>query len=141
MSSRQEMMVNTLSCRLKAAQREIAALRSGDASASLRREYEAVVREKDRTIERLRRGRDEFSFSRRQITRQWQEVLEDLQAEHEKEIRRLEKLVRKLLADTVRLEKRNRELEAKGKSSCIGIMKRPEGWKKRKGWSGNCRPR
>ena len=115
MSSRQEMMVNTLSCRLKAAQREIAALRSGDASASLRREYEAVVREKDRTIERLRRERDEFSFSRRQITRQWQEVLEDLQAELEKDIRRLEKLVRKLLADTVRLEKRNRELEAKRK--------------------------
>lgn len=117
MSGRQELLINSLSCQLKAARRELAALRSGEACARMRREYEAVIREKDRAIEKLRKERDGFSFSRKQITRQWQEVLEDVQAEHEKEARRLKKLAAELLDLIASLKNRNRELDEKRKEA------------------------
>ena len=115
MSGRQELLINSLSCQLKAARRELAALRSGEACARMRREYEAVIREKDRAIEKLRKERDGFSFSRKQITRQWQEVLEDVQAEYE--IQRLKKLMFELLDLITSLESRNRELDEKRKEA------------------------
>lgn len=117
MSGRQELLINSLSCQLKAAPRELAALRSGESCARMRREYEAVIREKDRAIEMLRKERDGFSFSRKQITRQWQEVLEDVQAEYEKEIQRLKKLMLELLDLIASLENRNRELDEKRKEA------------------------
>lgn len=117
MSGRQELLINSLSCQLKAVRRELAALRSGEACARVRREYEAVIREKDRVIEKLRKERDGFSFSRKQITRQWQEVLEDVQAEHEKETRRLKKLAAELLDLIASLKNRNRELDEKRKEA------------------------
>lgn len=117
MSGRQELLINSLSCQLKAARRELAALRSGETCARMRREYEAVIREKDRAIEKLRKERDGFSFSRKQITRQWQEVLEDVQAEHEKEARRLKKLAAELLDLIASLKNRNRELDEKRKEA------------------------
>lgn len=117
MSGRQELLINSLSCQLKATRRVLAALRSGEACARMRREYEAVSREKDRAMENLRKERDGFSFSRKQITRQWQEVLEDVQTEYEKEIQRLKKLMLELLDLFASLENRNRELDEKRKEA------------------------
>ena len=50
----------------------------------MRADYEKIIRDRDLTIKRLQKERDEFSFSRKEITRQWMEVLEDVEKEYEK---------------------------------------------------------
>ena len=91
MNGQQYFLSTSLSYRLRAAQQELACFRSGDACVKLRTDYEGIIRGLNLTIKKLRQERDDISFSRKEITRQWLEVLEDLQKEHEKEIRKTEK--------------------------------------------------
>lgn len=117
MNDSQYFQATSLSYQLKAAQRELAAFRSGDAYAKLRADYERVIREQSLTIKNLRKERDEFSFSRKQVTRQWMEVLEDLQKEHEKEVKKLKKAIAELLDMVASLKNRNTELDEKRKKA------------------------
>lgn len=89
MNGQQYFLTTSLSYRLRAAQQELACFRSGDAYVKLRTDYEGIIRGLNLTIKRLRQERDDISFSRKEITRQWMEVLEDVQKEHEKEVHRL----------------------------------------------------
>lgn len=112
----QEFYLDTsLSYQLQAAKRELAAFRSGEAWQKLRAEYEAVIRRQNQEMKKLRRERDEYSFTRKKITRQWMEVLEDLEREHKKEVKKLKKAVAELLDMVASLMNRNTELEEEKK--------------------------
>ena len=109
------LQTNSLSCRLKAAQRELDAFRSGEVLLKLREDYESIIREKDVLIKKLRKERDEFSFSRKEITRQWMEVLGDVQKEHEKEVKKLKNALAEMLDIVASLTNRSAELDEKRK--------------------------
>lgn len=115
MNDREYFLITSLSYQLQAARRELAGFRSGEAYQKLRADYEGILREKDLAIRRLQKERDALSFSRRKITRQWMDVLEDVRKEYEKEMDRLKKMVRELLDMVMSLKNRNAELDEKRK--------------------------
>lgn len=117
MNDRQYFLTTSLSYQLKAARRELADFRSGDAYQKLRADYEGIIREQLLTIKKLKRERDAFSFSRTEITKQWTDVLEDVQKEHEKETEKLKKAIAELLDIIVSLRNRNEELDEKRKKA------------------------
>ena len=117
MNDQQYFLTTSLSYQLKAAQRELSAFRSGEAYTKLRAEYESIIRDLNNTIKKLQKERDGFSFSRKETTRQWMEVLEDVQKEHEKEVRRLKKVITELLDIIASLKDRNSELDEKRKKA------------------------
>lgn len=117
MDDRQYFQTTSLSYQLKAAQRELALFRSGEAYTKLREEYEGIIREQNATIKKLRKERDDFSFSRKEITRQWMDVLEDMQKEHEKKEKKLKKVIAELLDMVASLKNRNAELGEKWKKA------------------------
>ena len=86
MNDREYFQTTSLSYQLQAARRELAGFRSGEAYQKLRADYEGIIREKDIAIKKLQKERDGFSFSRKKITEQWMDVLEDVRKEYEKEI-------------------------------------------------------
>ena len=87
MNDRKYFFTTSLSYQLKAARRELADFRSGEVYRKLRADYEKIIRERDQTIKKLQKELDALSFSRREITSQWMDVLEDVQKEHEKEVK------------------------------------------------------
>ena len=95
----------------------------GEAIQKLRAEYEKIIRELKLTIKRLEKERDGFSFSRKEITRQWMEVLDDIQKEHEKEIKKLKKAISELLDIVASLKNRNAELDEKRKQALSDYYK------------------
>ena len=97
--------------------RALADFRSGEAYRKLRADYEEIIRERNLTVKKLRKERDDFSFSRREITRQWMDVLEDVQKEHEKETENLKKTIAALLDMIASLKNRNGELDEKRKKA------------------------
>ena len=105
----------SLSYQLKAARQELAAFKSGEIYQKMRRDYESIIRQQNREIEKLLRERDEYSFTRKAITRQWMDVLDDMEREHQKEVKRLKKTVSELLDIIVSLTKRNEELNEQRK--------------------------
>ena len=117
MNDQQYFLTTSLSYQLKAARRELADFRSGEAYRKLRAEYEGKIRDLNLTVKRLRKERDELSFSRRQITKQWTDVLEDVQKEHEKETEKLKKTITELLDIILSLKNRNGELDEKRKKA------------------------
>ena len=135
MHDREYFLTTSLSYQLQAARRELADFRSGDIYQKLRADYEGIIRERNLTIQKLQKERDAFSFSRREITRQWMDVLEDLQKEHEKETRKLKKTIAELLDIIVSLKNRNGELDEKRKKRFPTIMKLRESLKRRRGLS------
>ena len=96
MNDQQYFLTTSLSYRLRAAQQERSSFRSGDVYVKLRTDYEGIIRGLNLTIKKLRQERDAVSFSRKEITRQWMDVLEDVQKEHEKEVHRLKKVITEL---------------------------------------------
>lgn len=117
MNDQQYFLTTSLSYQLKAARRELAGFRSGAIYQKLRAGYEGIIREQNLTIKKLRRERDEFSFSRKEITNQWMDVLEDIQKEHEKEAGKLKKTIAELLDMVVSLKNRNAQLDEKRKKA------------------------
>lgn len=117
MNDQQYFLTTSLSYRLRAAQQELSSFRSGDAYVKLRTDYEGIIRGLNLTIKKLRQERDAVSFSRKETTRQWMDVLEDVQKEHEKEVHRLKKVITELLDITASLKKRNAELDEKRKAA------------------------
>lgn len=117
MTNREYFQTTSLSYRLKAAEQELASFRSGEAYVKMRADYEKVIRDRELTIKRLQKERDEFSFSRKEITRQWMEVLEDLQKEQEREVKQLKKVIVELLDMVASLKNRNAELDEKRKKA------------------------
>lgn len=117
MNNQQYFLETSLSYQLKAARRELASFRSGEAYTKLRADYEKIIRSQNLTIKKLQKERDDFSFSRKQITRQWTDVLEDVQKEYEKEIRKLKKTISELLDIVASLKIRNAELDEKRKKT------------------------
>lgn len=115
MNDREYFLTTSLSYQLRAARQELASFRSGEAYVKLRSDYEKIIRDRDLIIRQLRKERDDFSFFRREITRQWLEVLEDLQKEQEKEVKRLKKVIAELLDMVASLKNRNAELDGKRK--------------------------
>lgn len=117
MHDREYFLTTSLSYQLQAARRELADFRSGEAYRKLRADYEEIIRERNLTVKKLRKERDDFSFSRREITRQWMDVLEDVQKEHEKETENLKKTIAALLDMIASLKNRNGELDEKRKKA------------------------
>ena len=117
MNNREYFLTTSLSYQLQAARRELAAFRSGEVYRKLRADYEGIIREQNLTIKKLKKELNAFSFSRREITRQWMDVLEDLQKEHEKEIKKLKQTIAELLDIIVSLKNRNGELDEKRKKA------------------------
>ena len=117
MNDREYFMTTSLSYQLKAARRELADFRSGEACRKLRADYEGIIREQNLTIKKLQKERDEFSFSRKEITRHWMEVVEDVQKESEKEVAKLKKTIAELLDIIISLKNRNTELDEKRKKA------------------------
>ncbi len=113
MNDREYFLTASLSCRLRAAQQELACFRSGEVYVKLRKDYEEIIRSLNLTVKKLRKERDDFSFSRKEITGQWMEVLEDVQKEHEKEVKKLKKVIAELLDMVASLKNRNAELDEK----------------------------
>lgn len=133
MTNREYFQTTSLSYRLRAAERELASFRSGEAYVKLRTDYEKIIRDRDLTIKRLQKERDDFSFSRKEITRQWMEVLEDLQKEQEGEVKKLKKVITELLDIVASLKNRNTELDEKGKKPCVISMKQRQSLRMRWG--------
>lgn len=75
------LLTTSLSYQLQAARQELADFQSGEVYRKLRRDYERIIRELNLTIKKLQKERDAFSFSRREITKQWMDVLEDIRNE------------------------------------------------------------
>ena len=123
MDNREYFLTTSLSYQLQAARKELEAFRSGEAIQKLRAEYEKIIRELKLTIKRLEKERDGFSFSRKEITRQWMEVLDDIQKEHEKEIKKLKKVISELLDIVASLKNRNAELDEKRKQALSDYYK------------------
>ncbi len=123
MNDREYFQTTSLSYQLQAARRELAGFRSGEAYQKLRADYEGIIREKNLTIKKLQKERDEISFSRRKITEQWMDVLEDVQKEHEKETEKLKKAIAELLDMVVSLKKRNANWMKKGRRRFPIIMR------------------
>ena len=117
MNDREYFQTTSLSYQLQAARRELASFRSGEAYQKLRADYEGIIREKDIAIKKLQKERDGSSFSRKKITKQWMDVLEDVRKEYEKEIERLKKAIAELLDMVVSLKNRNCELDEKRKKA------------------------
>ena len=117
MNDQQYFLITSLSYQLKALERELADFRSGEIYVKLRADYDRIIHDKERTIKDLKKERDDISFSRKEITRQWMEVLEDLEKEYEKEIKKLKKAIAELLDIIVSLKNRNGELDAKRKEA------------------------
>jgi len=117
MTNREYFRSTSLSYQLRAANQELASFRSGKAYVKMRADYEKVIRDQKLTIKRLQKERDEFSFSRKEITRKWMEVLEDLQKEQEKEVQKLKKVIVELLDMVASLKNRNAELDEKRKKA------------------------
>lgn len=115
MNDREYFITTSLSYQLKAAQRELAAFRSGEAYVKMRSEYKKIIHEQNLTINRLRKERDEYSFSRKKITRQWQEVLDDVEKGYKKEVRKLNKLILELLNIIACLKTENYDLDERRK--------------------------
>lgn len=114
-NDQQYFLTTSLSYQLKAAKQELASFRPGEVYVKLRRDYEGIIRAQNLTIKKLRQERDDFSFSRKAITRQWMEVLEDVQKEHEKETKKLKKVIGGLLDLITSLKNRNAGLDGKRK--------------------------
>lgn len=117
MKDREYFMTTSLSYQLKAARRELADFRSGEAYRKLRADYEGIIREQDLTIKKLRKERDGLSFSRKEITRQWMEVVEDVQKEGRKEVEKLKRTIAELLDIILSLKNRNAELDERRKKA------------------------
>lgn len=117
MNDQQYFLTTSLSYQLQAARRELADFRSGEAYRKQRKEYEGIIRERDLTVKKLQKERDDFSFSRKEITRQWMDVLDDVQKEHEKEVGKLKKVIGELLDIVASLKDRNAELDEKRKKA------------------------
>lgn len=117
MNDQQYFLTTSLSYQLKAARRELADFRSGEIYRKLRADYEGIIRKLNLTIKKLLRERDAFSLSRKEITKQWTDVLEDVQKEHEKETGKLKKAIAELLDITASLKNRNKELDEKRKKA------------------------
>ena len=117
MNDQQYFLTTSLSYQLKAAQRELSSFHSGEAYVKLRRDYEGIIRDLRLTVKKLQKERDDFSFSRKEITRQWMDVLEDIQKEHEKEVKKLKKAIAELLDIIAGLKNRNAELDEKRKKA------------------------
>ena len=112
----QEYFLNTsLSYQLQAARRELADFRCGEICQQLRRDYEGIIRSQKQELEKLRRERDEISFTRKGITRQWTEVLDDMAREYEKEVKKLKKTIAELMDIIASLTNRNTELDGQKK--------------------------
>lgn len=111
-----EYFLNTsLSYQLKAARRELADFRSGAVYQKMRDDYEDIIRSQKREMEKLRRERDGLSFTRKEIPRQWTEVMDDLVREHEKEVKKLKKTIAELMDIIASLTNRNTELDGQRK--------------------------
>lgn len=117
MNDQQYFLTTSLSYQLRSARQELASFRSGEAYVKLRADYGKIIRDLNLTIKRLQQERDNFSFSRKEITRQWMEVLEDVQKEHEKEVKKLKKVIAELLDLITSLKNRNAELDEKRKKA------------------------
>lgn len=117
MNNQQYFSETSLSYQLKAARRQLASFQSGEAYTKLRADYEKIIRSQNLTIKKLKKERDDFSFSRKEITRQWMDVLEDVHKEHEKEIRKLKKAIAELLDIVASLKNLNAELDEKRKKA------------------------
>ncbi len=117
MDDQQYFLTTSLSYQLRAAQRELASFRSGETYVKLREDYEKIIRDQNLTIKKLRQERDDFSFSRKKITRQWMEVFEDVQKQHEKEVKKLKKTIAELLDIVASLKNLNAELDEKRKKA------------------------
>lgn len=70
----------------------------------------------------MQRKRDDFSFSRREITRKWMEVLGYVQKEHERRSPETKKTITELLDIAASLKKRNDELDEKRKKALFPII-------------------
>ena len=117
MNDREYFMTTSLSYQLKAARRELADFRSGEAYRKLRADYEDIIRSQNATIKKLQKERDDFSISHKGITRQWMEVVEDVQKESEKEVEKFKKTIVELLDIIISLKNRNGELDEKRKKA------------------------
>lgn len=109
--------MTSMSYELHALRRELDSFRSGEAYVKLREDYENIIHSQNQTIKKLRMERDEISFTRKQITNQWQEVLDDMEKEHAKEIKRLNRLIVELLDIIASLKKINAKLDEKRKKA------------------------
>ena len=117
MNNQEYFLTTSLSYQLKAARQELAAFRSGEAYVNLRADYENRIRGLNAAVKKLQKERDDFSFSRKEVTRQWMDVLEDIQKEHEKEVKKLKKAIAELLDMVASLKNRNAELDEKRKQA------------------------
>lgn len=117
MNNHQYFRITSLSYRLRAALRELASFRSGEAYTKLRTDYENIIRGLNATIDKVRQERDSLSIANKKITRQWMEVQEDIQKEHEKETGKLKKVILELLDMVASLKNRNAELDEKWKKA------------------------
>lgn len=80
--------VTALQYEVKALRARVEAYESGDAFRRQREKYEKMLREKDRTIKRLKK---ELGDSRREtvtVRNIWMEVFEDLEKEHQAELKK-----------------------------------------------------
>lgn len=117
MNDQQFFQATSLSYRLRDAEQKLASFYSGEAYLKLCNEYEKIIRDLKKMIKKLQAERDAFSFSRKEITRQWMEVLEDVQKEYEKEIKRLKKVITELLDIVASLKNLNKELDDRVKKA------------------------
>lgn len=88
--------VGTLQYRLKAQAQQIAEFKSGEKYVKLETQYKAVIRSLERRIKQLEQELAKAHSETVSVRNLWFETTEDLEKEHQKEMRKKDKLIRDL---------------------------------------------
>lgn len=105
--------ITALQYRLKAAERQLHALKSGAKYAAMENEKKQLMRYYEQLIKKLKREKEELHRLIIRIRNNWFEVFEDMQKEFDAEKAKLQKLIRKLEERALHAEQKNDELEEK----------------------------
>lgn len=97
--------ITTLQYRVKALTSQLRAFESGEKYLKMKSEFMALLKAKDREIKRLENELYEARIQAIQIRQNYQEVIEDLENENEKQQKKSNSLINKLKEKILRLER------------------------------------
>jgi len=103
--------ITNLQYKAKSLQRQLDSFRSGEKYIKMNSEHQAALAAKNREIERLKLELAAAYAGGVTARKNWFQVHEDIQAEHDKEIRRLNRVIKDLEERALRAERRVDELK------------------------------
>src|SRR5215469_4723535 len=113
MTNAQFHFMTSLQYEVRQLRAQVKSFKSGDEYKSLEGFYDNYLAEKDRAIRNLKQELGEVRAQYVDVRNNWQEVIEDLEAEHIKALAQKDRAIAALWRRIVKLEKENEELRQK----------------------------